>query len=181
MNHKIALGLVGASALFAMGAVDADASGGFFARGRVLSAEPIFQTVSVNHPERHCWNERVEEHHRGGSYAPGSGLAGAIAGGVIGNQVSHGDDRGAATVAGALLGGAIGRGLSYGANYRPDTVSYHVERRCDVVNHYEDHQDVVGYRVKYEYDGKTFWTETQGDPGKWVQVHVAVDAVDDGR
>jgi len=185
MNNTIAAGLVGVSALLAVGAVDASPNGGFFARGRVLSAEPVFQTVSVNHPQQRCWDERVEEHHGGHYYRappPGAGLAGAVIGGVIGNQLGRGhEDRALATATGAVVGGAISRGASSRTHYEPETVTSHTERRCDVVDHYQNHREVVGYRVRYEYDGKTFWTETRDDPGKWVQVHVSVNAVDDGR
>ncbi len=182
MNNKITAGLMGVSALLVVGAADAGPSGGFFARGRVLGAEPIFETVSVNHPAQHCWDEQVEEHHPGRYYrAPGAGLAGAIIGGVIGNQLGYGhQDRALATAAGAVVGGSVGRGLN-GPRYAPETVISHVERRCEVVDHFEDHREVVAYRVRYEYDGKTFWTQTQDDPGKWVQVHVNVNAIDDGR
>lgn len=183
MNNKIAAGLLGVSALFVVGAADANPNGGFFARGRVLGTDPIFQTVSVNRPEERCWDERVEERHPGGygyrSYTPG--IAGAIIGGAIGSELGRGHNQDLATAAGALLGGSVGRDISFGARRPPAPASYSVQRRCEVVDHFEDHREIVGYRVKYEYDGRTFWTETRQDPGKWVDVHVSVNAVGDGR
>jgi outer membrane lipoprotein SlyB len=46
-------------------------------------------------------------HHKDKHLGAGTAI-GAIAGGVLGNQVGHGDGRTAATVGGAVAGGAIG-------------------------------------------------------------------------
>jgi hypothetical protein len=54
------------------------------------------------------------------------------------------------------------------------------ERRCEVVDRFEDQQELVGYRVNYVYDGEPFWTQTREPPGDWIRVRVGVDAVEDG-
>jgi outer membrane lipoprotein SlyB len=60
----------------------------------------------------------------------GAGTAiGAIAGGLLGNTVGHGDGRKAATVAGALAGGAIGHHVE--KNRRDDDVRYRIRVRMD--------------------------------------------------
>ncbi len=142
---------------------------GHYDTARVLQVRPIYETVQVNHPRQRCWEEPV--YHRGGgrnSAVPM--ITGAIIGGAIGNQFGKGHGRDAMTVAGLLLGGAIGddmgRQNSYGPGYQT------MERRCDVVNHYTTRQEVVGYRVKYRYNGHVNWTRTQTHPGRYIKVSV---------
>lgn len=60
----------------------------------------------------------------------GAGTAiGAIAGGLLGNTVGHGDGRKAATVAGALAGGAIGHHVE--KNRRDGDDGYRIRVRMD--------------------------------------------------
>jgi len=177
MNKKITAAILGLSIVLAAGAASADASGGFYTRGRVLKVEPVFETVRVNRPEEQCWDERVPA--RGGPYSGyrshTPAIAGAIIGGVLGHQIGSGSGRDWATAGGALLGSSVGRD-AYASSHYPPSNSYVVERRCDRVDHFENRRELVGYRVKYEYDGRTFWTRTDEDPGKWVEVKVDVHA-----
>lgn len=133
---------------------------------RVLDAQPIVRTVRVTRPERHCvdrYRERPYHHHSG---LPA--LGGAIIGGVIGNQFGSGHGRGAATVAGALLGSAIGHDIG---RHHQDS---RVVRDCDYVEYHDEREEVVGYRVKYEYRGEVYWTQTREHPGRWIKVRVSV-------
>jgi outer membrane lipoprotein SlyB len=60
----------------------------------------------------------------------GAGTAiGAIAGGLLGNTVGHGDGRKAATVAGALAGGAVGHHVE--KKHRDDDTRYRIRVRMD--------------------------------------------------
>lgn len=59
----------------------------------------------------------------------GGTVIGAIAGGLLGNTVGHGDGRKAATVAGALAGGAIGHHVE--KNRRDGDDSYRIRVRMD--------------------------------------------------
>jgi uncharacterized protein YcfJ len=149
----------------------ASLAGKYYDTARVLKVKPIYEHVQVNHPREQCWNEPV--YHRGGhrnSAVPM--ITGAILGGAIGNQFGKGNGRKALTVAGMLLGGAIGddmgRANSYDRSYRT------MERRCRVVDNYRTRQEVVGYRVKYRYNGKNHWTRTHEHPGRYINVKVKV-------
>jgi len=145
---------------------------GYSDSARVLKVRPIYDTVQVNHPRRSCRNVPVYHRGRGNSSAVPM-ITGAIIGGAIGNQFGRGHGRDAMTVAGLLLGGAIGndmgRNNSYGRGYET------MERRCRVVDNYRSRQEVVGYRVKYRYNGKVSWTRTQVHPGKYIRVNVRPD------
>ena len=141
---------------------------------RVLEARPIYETVRVSVPETHCWQEKVYYPDRSGHRSYTGTIAGAIVGGVVGNQFGHGRGRDAATVAGVLLGGSIGNDLSRDS---PRGGHYEYERRCETVDHYETHEEVVGYRVKYRYKGETYWTRMDHHPGDTIDVRVQVDPV----
>jgi len=54
------------------------------------------------------------------------------------------------------------------------TSKYLSNLRCRVVNRFSERQEVVGYRVKYRYNGKKHWTRTDRHPGKYIQVKVKV-------
>ena len=144
---------------------------GFTGKARVVEATPLYETVEVAHPVRECWTERVtRNHHRPGSYiAP---IAGGIVGGVVGHQFGGGRGKTALTVAGTLLGASLGQGYSR-AHQRPRSTIEYVER-CETADRYEQQQQRVGYRVKYRYEGQTYYTETTEHPGKFIPVRVRV-------
>ncbi|MES9962828.1 MAG: glycine zipper 2TM domain-containing protein [Candidatus Sedimenticola sp. 20ELBAFRAG] len=147
------------------------ADNSFSDRARVLKAKPIYETVQVSQPEEQCWSERV--YHRGErrskSYTPS--IAGAIIGGAIGNQFGKGTGKKIMTVAGAALGASVGNDISKKGHRRGYATT---ERRCEVVDRYTEQEELVGYKVKYKYNGKTFWTRTDNHPGKWLDVSVSV-------
>jgi uncharacterized protein YcfJ len=143
---------------------------------RVLRADPLYETVQVPVPVRECWTETVT---RGGraqaSYtAP---IAGGIVGGLLGNRLGRGHRSGrtALTVAGTLLGASIGNDIRTRSYRRPVVERV---RRCETVDHYEEQQQLVGYRVEYRYEGQTFTTRTMEHPGEFIRVRVNVDPVD---
>ena len=144
---------------------------GFIGKARVVEATPLYETVEVAHPVRECWTERVTRSHRNhGSYiAP---IAGGIVGGVLGHQFGGGRGKTALTVAGTLLGASLGQGYNRSPQRPRSTVEY-VER-CETVDRYEQQQQRVGYRVKYRYEGQTYYTETSEHPGKFIPVRVRV-------
>lgn len=150
---------------------------------RVLNVDPIVEPGRpVN--RRECWREPVpvyaNSYRRSPRPSGGGAVLGAIVGGVLGNTVGDGDGRQAATVAGAVIGGAIGHNMErngreaeaarYGqAQYPPGEVE-----RCRVVTDYRAEERVVGYRVAYEYAGRTWQTVTDYHPGSEIRVRVHV-------
>lgn len=142
-------------------------------KAKVVNVEPIYRTVEITQPERHCWDEEVEHYHANGGTYTGTVLGGII-GGVVANTVSHGRGRGrdAATVAGALLGSAIGHDVSRQKNGGYYTTS--TERRCEVTHNTTYEEELVGYDVTYRHNGRLFTTRTKEDPGKWIPIMVDV-------
>ena len=128
--------------------------------GRVVSATPITQPVNVQ--KRVCVPQQVVvPQQKSGAGA----LMGAIAGGVIGNQVGKGSGNALATGIG-LLGGAVLGDKIEGA---PTPETRTVEQ-CSVENVVE--YRTAGYTVTYEYAGKHYTTQMTNDPGPFLRLQI---------
>ncbi len=178
MKRLMTVLISGCSALAISGAAVSGQS--FVDKARVLEAQPEYETIEVANPVTECWTERVARNdYRRGSYtAP---LAGGIIGGVVGNQFGRGRGKTALTVAAALLGASIGndhnnshyRGQGRGGGHR----GAKQVQRCETVDRYDQQQQLTGYRVKYSYEGQTYYTRTTEYPGKFIPVRVKVSPV----
>lgn len=143
---------------------------------KVVSVDPVRSTV--NNPKQVCHDETVthteppkDEHRIAGT------AIGAVAGGLLGNQIGGGKGRTLATVAGAVGGGYAGNRIQ--ASRQHAQVSSTVERKCETVNNTSS--KIVGYDVRYEYNGVTRTVRMDHDPGDRVQVQEGVTAVSDAR
>ena len=142
----------------------------------VLRSTPIYESVRVNVPETRCWNERVYHPESSGSndsYTPT--IAGGILGGVVGNQFGKGKGKDVMTLAGVILGSSIGNDLRTPANRRHAYSSN--EQRCETVDHFEEKNELVGYNVRYRYQGKNYSTRMSSNPGDYIKVNVSVEPV----
>jgi uncharacterized protein YcfJ len=143
---------------------------------KVVSVDPVRSTV--NHPKQVCHDETVtntappkDEHRIAGT------AIGAVVGGLVGNQVGGGKGKTLATVAGAVGGGYAGNRIQ--ASRQEAKVTTSVERKCSTVNNTSS--KIVGYDVRYEYNGVTRTVRMDHDPGDRVQVQEGVTAVSDAR
>lgn len=132
----------------------------------VLAAEPIKQQIKT--PREVCKDVTVtrqkpvqDQHQIVGS------VLGAVAGGLLGNQVGGGNGKKIATVAGAVGGGYAGNKVQEGMQGR-DTYTT-TQTRCNTVNDISD--KVVGYNVKYQLDGKVGQVRMARDPGSQIPVN----------
>jgi len=138
--------------------------------GRVIATSPILEDVVV--PRQVCRADTVEvPAQRSGAGA----VIGGIAGGVLGHTVGRGSGSAAATVFGAIAGAVIGDHVD---NRDVGTETRQVER-CQTVS--ERQEQVVAYRVTYEYAGKRYTTRMANDPGSRVAVQVNTRGDDYGR
>ncbi len=171
-NMILALSLLAGSSLAFAGRYDYAAPEVDYAR--VIEVRPIFETVHEPVARQECWDEPVtyaSRRHDRGDRAPAV-LAGII-GGVIGNQFGHGRGRDAATVAGAALGYAAVRDAQrHDARYGYEYTRY--ESRCRTLTEHRRDERVVGYDVAYEYNGRTYWTQTDYHPGDQIEIQVDV-------
>ncbi|WP_158883989.1 glycine zipper 2TM domain-containing protein [Rhodanobacter sp. L36] len=142
---------------------------------KVVSVDPVRDPGG---PHQVCRDETVtrtlpprDEHRVLGT------AIGAVAGGLLGNQVGHGRGRTLATVAGAVGGGYAGNRIQ--ANRQHGQVVQSVQHRCSTVN--DTSNQIVGYDVHYLYNGVTRTVRMDHDPGDRVQIQEGVTAVSDVR
>lgn len=144
---------------------------------KVVSVEPVRKAVNTSREV--CQDEVVnhteppkDEHRLVGT------AIGAVAGGLLGNQIGGGSGKKLATVAGAVGGGYAGNRIE--ANRQQAKVTSSVERRCHTVKGTGESK-IVGYDVHYVYNGVTRSVRMDHDPGDRVQVQEGVTAVTDAR
>lgn len=166
--------LVGLCALTAAGLAacnkKASAEGPQYAS--VINATPIKKTV--NHPHQSCHNEAVTVHKPVKDKHDILGTAiGAVVGGALGNQVGDGDGQKLATVAGAVAGGYAGHEIQ---QHHQRNATKTVNRRvCHTVNNKST--KIVGYTVKYKYNGTVHTARMDHDPGARIEVKQGVSVV----
>ena len=149
---------------------------------RVISAQPIYETVEVDQGREVCSNQRVNyANHDYRQHRSESGsVLGAIIGGVIGNQFGSGRGRAAATVAGVALGSAVARDAQHNSRHHDNRrYTSRTERVCEYQPNYRTERQIVGYDVSYDYKGQTGQTITRNQPGRTIRVQVAVTAIED--
>lgn len=153
---------------------------------RVVRVDPIIENYDEPIERDVCRSEPVEYYepryaYRSGDSRDGTGgaLLGAIIGGALGNTVGRGDGRRAATIAGAVIGGSVGHNRATRGGYREVGGSYRQssERVCETRVDYQRREQVVGYDVTYEYNGRAYSTRTDAHPGDRIQVAVSVAPV----
>jgi uncharacterized protein YcfJ len=129
--------------------------------GKVISSIQVIQQVSV--PRQVCTQEQVAVQ----ANKSGAGAAmGAIAGGVLGNQVGGGSGKAAATALG-IFGGAIFGDKIEGAP-APQTQTV---QNCTTQTILENR--VSGYNVTYEFNGKQYNVQLPRDPGPTIKLNVS--------
>ncbi len=142
-------------------------------QARVISVQPIVETVSYAVPREQCSEQRVQTG-RGGGVSPAIPLLAAIAGGALGSAVAHGhNNQQAGAAIGAVFGGAVGYDVAR-RNASPRYVTYGTQQVCTQVQDIHDEQRISGYNVRYQYLGKVYSTVTQNRPANTVRVRVDV-------
>ena len=146
---------------------------------RVISAAPEYERV--NNPRQECSNEYIATpSYRNAQADSGHSYTGTIVGGItgalLGSRLGKGKGNRAATAVGAIAGAVIGdqvqeRGRS--GRYEDDYADAGREvRRCRVVDNWDNR--LTGYRVVYEYAGRSYTSILPQDPGRRIPVRVSV-------
>ncbi|NNC54081.1 MAG: glycine zipper 2TM domain-containing protein [Pseudomonadales bacterium] len=152
---------------------------------RVLSAEPVYQTVVNTVPQESCWNERARpahSHHRA-HYQDRSTpiLIGALLGGALGNELGHHKrNKQVGAVLGGLLGGSIGRDVARQQHAERDyhqhnRARYRTVERCETRYQEVEVQKLVAYDISYRYRGKLYYAQTAEHPGDRIPLRVTVE------
>ena len=159
----------------------------FYTTARVVDVTPMYEyhrtypSHSSHQPhygnDQRCKIKHVEVHntHRD------SGAVGAIIGGAIGAHIgsSIGDSREATAVgaiAGSVLGGAVGQQQSSSVHYRVGQDCYQrpTHHSQGYEKPYREYRELIGYKVRYRYNGREFSMTTHEHPGRTVRIRVEV-------
>jgi uncharacterized protein YcfJ len=174
MNKSMLIGTVlGAVGVTAGGAV---ATYSLVDRGpqyaEVLAVTPVKETIET--PREVCKDVTVtrqapvkDQHQIAGT------AIGAIAGGLLGNQIGGGSGKKIATVAGAVGGGYAGNKVQEGMQER-DTYTT-TETRCNTVT--DTSEKLVGYDVKYQLGEQVGTVRMDRDPGSQIPVNKQGESV----
>ena len=174
MNRQLLIGVIaGAVAVTALGAVAgfrAYESGNYV---DVVSATPVFETISV--PREACRDVLVEQKRdaKDPNQIVGT-VAGAVLGGVLGNQVGGGSGKKLATVGGAVVGGYAGNKVQEEMQDRNTTQQVH--QVCETV--YDQHEEQAGFDVIYRIDGRQQTVRMDHDPGRRLPIESGVVVID---
>lgn len=172
MHMTLLLAALGASALPAAQAAE------FEEYGRVTRVQP--RVEQVRQPREECRTEYVQVpvQQAQPQRSPGGAIVGAIVGGIVGNQVGGGSGRAAATALGVMGGAMVGDKV--GNQNRPvDSQQYsqypqeQAVRQCRMVEAYESR--TVGYNVTYDYNGRSYTSIMDRDPGDRIRLRVTVE------
>lgn len=140
---------------------------------RVLSATP--QTERVNMPRQECHTEYQQQSVINADHSMAGAVIGGIAGGLLGNTIGRGNGRVAAAAVGAGVGAIAGDRI--GNNNNGSVRSVPVES-CYQVDNWQTINS--GYLVSYEYNGRTYTTVTDSQPGSYIQINVNVAPIGRG-
>ncbi|MBP8184670.1 MAG: glycine zipper 2TM domain-containing protein [Pseudomonas sp.] len=158
------LGAVGVTAGGAVATYSVINSGPKFAQ--VVAVQPVTETIKT--PRQVCKEVTLtkrrpvkDEHKIAGT------LLGAVAGGLLGNQVGGGNGKKIATVAGAAAGGYAGNTVQ-GNMQEGDTYTT-TETRCSTVT--DSSEKIIGYDVKYQLDGLVNQVRMDRDPGAQIPLN----------
>lgn len=167
MNKSMLTGVIaGAVAVTALGGV-----AGYKALNpepefaEVLAVKPVTETTKT--PKEICEDVVVNEQAPVKDPNRIAGTAvGAVAGGLLGNQVGGGSGKTIATVAGAAAGGYAGNQVQ--KNMQEKNVVSRTERRCRTVQ--ESSSRTVGYDVRYRLGEEEGTVRMAQQPGERIPV-----------
>ena len=144
---------------------------------------------------RSGYHQNSPQHYRTSRSSSGATplILGGVVGGAIGNALGHSKkNKQVGALVGAVLGATIGQSIVnndidrnyYGSGHRSHkkqnhaysnhTVGYTTEQHFEVVHESYQEERLVGYRVHYEYNNRTYVTRRQTDPGDTIRLRVAV-------
>lgn len=158
---------------------------------QVTSVEPQYQNVRVSTPQRTCEVVQVPIYNNNGQSGTsgilggtadalngqGDQLAGALFGGLLGNQIGKGGNRDVATALGVIIGSNIGRN---NANNNSNNVAgYRNVEQCNTTYTETVERQLNGYRVGFDYNGMqgVMKTNRSYNVGDRIKVRVTVKPI----
>ncbi len=144
---------------------------------RVVSTRPIYRSVEERIPQQRCWTETVREERREHN-SPAGAIVGGVVGGALGHAVGHGSsNKKIGTAVGAVLGATVGNEVARN-RVNAQSGEYRERERCQESSRTERREEVVGYDVDYQYQGRTYSTRMDHRPGSRIRVAVRVEPIE---
>jgi uncharacterized protein YcfJ len=145
---------------------------------RVLNSRPIYRTVEERVPQQRCWTETVHEDSRSDN-SPAGAIVGGVVGGALGHAVGHGNsNKKIGTAVGVVLGATVGNEVSKNRAQANDNGGYRERERCQDSSRTERREEIIGYDVDYQYQGRTYSTRMDHRPGNRIRVAVRVEPLE---
>lgn len=166
-------GIAGAIAVTAIGATAGYQMLGSSNYAEVIAVTPVYKSVSVPQDECHDQLVSAQRPTNDPNQIVGT-VAGAVIGGLAGNQVGDGDGKKAATVGGAVAGGYAGKRIQEGMQDR--NVDQVNERVCETT--LNSHSEQAGYNVTYLLDGQEKAVWMSDDPGRRIPVEDGTPSIE---
>ncbi|MFT6285509.1 MAG: hypothetical protein ACJA09_000244 [Alcanivorax sp.] len=142
----------------------------------VVASSPIVRTTTEKIAHQSCYDERVKVLRSSGDHSATPSLFGAILGGTAAAALGHNSQyQPVIAGAGALLGASIGNDYSH---RRTSTALYVTENHCEVDYELRDVDQIIGYRVSYQYGDTIYQIETRNHPGESLTLHVDLRPVE---
>ena len=161
----------------------------------VISATPVSKIIQHSTPYQDCWSEQVQIEPSRTQPAQNSyfdsmfdqnsytgTVLGTLVGGGIGNALGHSkSNKKAGAVAGGILGGAVAYDLTHNRRTIPEfnRARYETRQRCTTRYKTYEEEKVVGYRVRYRYNGSEYTTQTKHEPGDTLRMKLVATPVED--
>ena len=144
---------------------------------RVLSSRAIYRSVEDRVPQQRCWTETVHEDSRSDN-SPTGAIVGGVVGGALGHAVGHGSgNKKIGTAVGVVLGATLGNEAAKN-RANADDGGYRERERCQETSRTERREEIIGYDVDYQYQGRTYSTRMDHQPGSRIRVAVRVEPLE---
>ena len=134
-------------------------AGSYTDTATVVSVDKVYREHTIREPYQDCYIKEFYQGDSDGSIT--NEIMGGLLGGLVGNQFGGGDGKDAMTIAGALLGASLAHDDELAQAKTGKVVSREV---CETKHRITSKQSLSHYRVKYEYDGRTFTYTSKNKP-----------------
>jgi len=152
-------------------------------KAKVIKVTPLYKTVRTMTPHKECWQEEISVDHYHNKHHLSDDNSGIILGGLIGGAAGHqfgkGHGKEVATVIGSVIGAVVGNNIEKNNHHRNrhyhsshDNQEPYYKTQCKTHKTYSQTKKIVGYKVKYRYQGHNFWTKTKHHPGKYLDIRI---------
>lgn len=134
-------------------------AGSYTDMATVVSVDKVYREHTIREPYQDCYIKEFYQGDSDGSIT--NEIMGGLLGGLVGNQFGGGDGKDAMTIAGALLGASLARDDELAQATTGKVISREV---CETKYRITSKKGLSHYRVKYEYDGRTFTFISKNKP-----------------